>query len=879
MLYDIIFIHFNLIMSITCCPIRCRLAPHRLLQSHPPATAISVHLRGLPGTPPARYTVEWEPPDWARGYVPDTANQNPDSDGDGLIDGEDLYFPASELDSLPYWTNWQTFAYETSGDTYHFFGEASLNTSADDIDTDGDKLLDGFTVNITKNTQITRNTTFANAGMAHDNLDWNGTYFTWWYGELNFSCDPLDNDTDNDTIQDGEEVVAGSDTYVTDPASNDTDGDGIDDNVELAGYTGPKDTYILDPTAWSTDGDNISDKMEVDGWSYFVIKPCGIETVIIDNRSITRTAYGPVEYIAYGDPREEYTRGTSNGRLNDTVKFEHGGNPWVDDSDNDSIPDSIDIDLDDPDNTQLFTIDSVAPEIHTIQFKAKRDGWDLYIEMRAYVTDNSGSLNYVQMLLTKPGDHQFKNADPIAGSPGWYSISFATGIGDWLKGSLLTMAGDVYTQDANYNWNLSSGSKKGELGKFLDAVVQWLERAKDAAIAVATAVVAAVNFIVDMILSKISNIVFSLIKPALVVASNWVDDIIVSVGDVFTAVSAFSNITNQTPQSQVDELIQISFEKILSMILSIFGLKSLAGTIQNALLKVITIIEPLLALINPITAVQTIANTLNLQIPAPITNILDKIDEFINEGTEFVISGIVDLLIGGNGLLRKLGLDDYSGSNLTINGAEFPSLTAMRNYLNETGLSQEGDVVYTLISAIEDALAESNSGSRSESQAGEILTNLGWGAVLFNLAYLTYDFVITGLPGLWDKVVTKSPFPNLNMNSIRNKISNSYMYEKAKRLKNPSSFRDSMKELGIETLGAIIGLLPSLVGKLISLPENVKKGAALLGAAFTSWGFLRGIGGIFKLAKTDVKLAFMVGTGATAELLLTILNTALVFIW
>jgi hypothetical protein len=46
-------------------------------------------------------------------------------------------------------------------------------------------------------------------------------------------------DTDDDGIEDGEEVVAGADGYITNPLLADTDGDGVDDGLEVAAGTDP----------------------------------------------------------------------------------------------------------------------------------------------------------------------------------------------------------------------------------------------------------------------------------------------------------------------------------------------------------------------------------------------------------------------------------------------------------------------------------------------------------------------------------------------------------------------------------------------------------------------------------------------------------------
>ena len=53
------------------------------------------------------------------------------------------------------------------------------------------------------------------------------------------SSDPLDPDTDNDGINDGEEATLGADGYITNPREDDTDGDGRTDPAEIALGTDP----------------------------------------------------------------------------------------------------------------------------------------------------------------------------------------------------------------------------------------------------------------------------------------------------------------------------------------------------------------------------------------------------------------------------------------------------------------------------------------------------------------------------------------------------------------------------------------------------------------------------------------------------------------
>ena len=65
--------------------------------------------------------------------------------------------------------------------------------------------------------------------------------------------DPTDEDTDDDGLQDGEEV----DEHGTDPLDEDTDDDGLQDGEEV-------DDYGTDPTDEDTDDGGVDDGTEVD---------------------------------------------------------------------------------------------------------------------------------------------------------------------------------------------------------------------------------------------------------------------------------------------------------------------------------------------------------------------------------------------------------------------------------------------------------------------------------------------------------------------------------------------------------------------------------------------------------------------------------------
>ena len=130
---------------------------------------------------------------------------NPDTDGDGLTDGEEVKIygtdpnnPDTDGDGL------------TDGDEVHKY-----HTNPRLADTDGDGLTDGEEV-------------------------------------LKYHTDPLNKDTDGDGISDYDEIHK----YHTDPLKKDTDGDGLTDYEEIF-------IYHTNPLLADTDGDGISDGDEV----------------------------------------------------------------------------------------------------------------------------------------------------------------------------------------------------------------------------------------------------------------------------------------------------------------------------------------------------------------------------------------------------------------------------------------------------------------------------------------------------------------------------------------------------------------------------------------------------------------------------------------
>jgi outer membrane protein OmpA-like peptidoglycan-associated protein len=134
-----------------------------------------------------------------------TDPNNPDTDGDGLKDGEE---------SFKYHTN--PLLVDTDADKVSDGDEVfRYHTDPAKSDTDGDGLFDGEEI-------------------------------------FQYHTDPLRADTDGDGLRDGQEVLR----YKTDPLLPDTDHDGLNDYEECI-------TYFTDPLKADTDGDGLSDGDEI----------------------------------------------------------------------------------------------------------------------------------------------------------------------------------------------------------------------------------------------------------------------------------------------------------------------------------------------------------------------------------------------------------------------------------------------------------------------------------------------------------------------------------------------------------------------------------------------------------------------------------------
>ena len=157
-----------------------------------------------------------------------TDPDNPDSDADGLKDGEEV---------RTYITN--PLSPDTDSDTL-IDGEEVNTYSTDPVksDTDNDGLTDGDEIKLYK-TDPLKTDTDVDTLSDGDELKIHKT-------------DPLKVDTDGDTLTDGDEI----NLYKTDALNPDTDGDGLRDGEEL-------NMYRTDPLKADTDAGSVDDFTEI----------------------------------------------------------------------------------------------------------------------------------------------------------------------------------------------------------------------------------------------------------------------------------------------------------------------------------------------------------------------------------------------------------------------------------------------------------------------------------------------------------------------------------------------------------------------------------------------------------------------------------------
>ncbi|MDA3844731.1 MAG: OmpA family protein [Candidatus Kapabacteria bacterium] len=225
-----------------------------------------------------------------------TDPRNPDTDGEGLLDGE-------EVDR--YHTN--PLLVDTDKDGLNDFDELMKHKSNPlNPDSDGDGLNDGQ--------ELVRKTDMLKADTDNDGL-LDGE-------EVNVhSTDPKNSDTDEDGLNDGDEFLK----YNTNMKSKDSDTDGLEDGAEVK-------THKTNPIIADSDNDGLLDGLEVNQYKTDPIKPDTDEDGLNDGDEVNKYSTDPLKTDSDND-------GLNDG---DEVR-RYKTNPLSDDSDVDGLKDGDEV--------------------------------------------------------------------------------------------------------------------------------------------------------------------------------------------------------------------------------------------------------------------------------------------------------------------------------------------------------------------------------------------------------------------------------------------------------------------------------------------------------------------------------------------------------
>lgn len=139
-----------------------------------------------------------------------------------------------------------------------------------------------------------------------------------------FYTDPNKADSDGDGVSDADELANG-----TDPTNPDTDGDGVKDGEDTHPADGTNGAGGTDSDKKDSDGDGLSDAQENAG------NPQVDSITYVDKNGVSNVISGPFKT----DPNKADTDGDG---LDDGFELAHGTNPLEADTDGDGVPDGED---------------------------------------------------------------------------------------------------------------------------------------------------------------------------------------------------------------------------------------------------------------------------------------------------------------------------------------------------------------------------------------------------------------------------------------------------------------------------------------------------------------------------------------------------------
>ncbi|MCY3414509.1 MAG: Ig-like domain repeat protein [Candidatus Heimdallarchaeota archaeon] len=222
-------------------------------------------------------------------------------------------------------------------------------------------------------------------------------------GTFGHVTNPSSADTDNDGINDGDEVFL----YHTNPTETDSDGDGLTDYSEINGivYDFYNDIYITfsptNPIAWDSDNDFLFDSEEVLGWiwdfdtdSWIFNYYDGSDPLNADSDNDGfGDAYEVLIYLTNPEDYNDYPIDSDNDGIFDKQEIQLGTDPYNSDSDSDGIDDYSEVEIYDTDPLKEDTDDDLMADLWEITNNLDPQSDDAHLDR-----DLDGVTNYEEMI-------------------------------------------------------------------------------------------------------------------------------------------------------------------------------------------------------------------------------------------------------------------------------------------------------------------------------------------------------------------------------------------------------------------------------------------------------------------------------------------------
>lgn len=178
--------------------------------------------------------------------------------------------------------------------------------------------------------------------------------------EYTLGTNPIDNDTDDDNLADGDEV----NLHNTSPLNRDSDSDGLDDNAEI-------NTYQSNPNSNDTDSDGLNDAQEVNVYGTNILSSDSDGDGLADGYEVQ------YEFDPTSD-NGEAASDIDNDGLTTLQEFTLLTNPVIADTDGDSLTDGDE-----------YLIHNTNPLLEDTEGDGMRDDWEILYTLNPLLDDSN----------------------------------------------------------------------------------------------------------------------------------------------------------------------------------------------------------------------------------------------------------------------------------------------------------------------------------------------------------------------------------------------------------------------------------------------------------------------------------------------------------